>query len=340
MEEISKNDSKKLKFSLFFGIIAFFILIFLSVFAGTKALPFGEGIKSFFKIFTKNEISNGVKTILLKIRIPRTFSVIFCGSALSVSGLLLQTSLNNNLASPGIIGINSGSGFFLLLSSLLFPYSMLARTFGSFLGAMLSIFVVYLISKKAGISKTTLILAGIAVSSLMSAGIDVIITVYPEIVADKVAFNLGGFQNFDISSVKFIFPIILVGIFVAFLISNGIDLFALGDETAFSLGVNVKFLRILSIIISGILASAAVSICGLLSFVGLIIPNIIRLFGRYKTRTNIILCIIFGSDFLLFCDFLARVLFFPYELPVGLFLSCLGSPFFVFMLIRRKKRYL
>lgn len=178
---------------------------------------------------------------------------------------------------------------------------MIARIFGSFFGAMLSIFVVYLISKKAGFSKTTLILAGI----------DVIITIHPEIVADKVAFNLGGFQNFDISSIKFIFPIILVGIFVAFLISNGIDLFVLGDETAFSLGVNVKFLRILSIIISGILASAAVSICGLLSFVGLIIQNIIRLFGSYKTRTNIILCIILGSDFLLFCDFFCKSFVFP-----------------------------
>ena len=89
---------------------------------------------------------------------------------------------------------------------------------------------------------------------------------------------------------------------------------------------------------SGILAGAAVSVCGLLGFVGLIIPNVIRLFGKQKTKINIILCMIFGSDFLLLCDLLARVLFFPYELPVGLFLSVLGAPFFIWMLISKKKK--
>ena len=222
--------------------------------------------------------------------------------------------------------------------SLLVPFGAFARCLGAFTGAVLAVLIVYFISEKAGVSKTTLILAGVAVSSLMSAGIDVVITLHPEIVADKVAFNLGGFQNISISSLYFAIPVILAGLVILIFLAGGIDLFALGDETAYGLGLNVRACRIAAILISGILAGCAVSICGLLGFVGLIIPNFVRLAGKANTRSNIFMCIILGADFLMFCDLIARFLFYPYELPVGLFLSCLGSPFFIWMLIRKKKK--
>lgn len=320
------------------GIIIFFFLFFISVFAGTKGLGFSDGISAFVGIFSGKEIPTGIKIILLKIRLPRVIGAVFCGAALSVSGLILQTSLNNTLASPGIIGINSGAGLFVLAVTLLFPFSTIARTFGAFTGAVISVFIVYLISEKAGVSKTTLILAGVAVSSLMSAGIDVLITLHPEIVADKVAFNLGGFQNLSISSLYFSVPLIAAGIAVLVILSGGIDLFALGDEAAYGLGLNVRVYRIAAILISGVLAGCAVSVCGLLGFVGLIIPNFIHLLGKNNTKHNIFLCVIFGSDFLMLCDLAARLLFYPYELPVGLFLSCMGSPFFIWMLISKKKK--
>lgn len=320
------------------GFAAFICLAFVSVFAGTKGLSFKEGFTAFFGIFSGKEIAAGTKIILLKIRLSRVIGSVFCGAALSVSGLILQTSLNNTLASPGIIGINSGAGLFVLFVTLLFPFSAVAKTLGAFTGAVISVLIVYFISEKAGISKTTLILAGVAVSSLMSAGIDVVITLHPEIVADKVAFNLGGFQNLSISSLYFSVPLIFAGIVGLIFLSGGIDLFALGDEAAYGLGLNVRLYRIAAILISGILAGCAVSVCGLLGFVGLIIPNFIRMLGKNNTRTNIFLCVIFGSDFLMLCDLVSRLLFYPYELPVGLFLSCLGSPFFIWMLISKKKK--
>lgn len=306
----------------FIGAGLFVILFLISVFAGIMGKEFTET----------------ARLILFKIRIPRTVAALVCGAALSVSGLILQTTLNNTLASPGIIGINSGAGFFVLVVSLIFPFGALARTLGAFAGAVLAVLIVYFISEKAGVSKTTLILAGVAVSSLMSAGIDVVITLHPEIVADKVAFNLGGFQNISISSLYFAIPVIVAGIVILIFLSGGIDLFALGDEAAYGLGLNVRACRIAAILISGILAGCAVSICGLLGFVGLIIPNFVRLAGKANTRSNIFMCMILGSDFLMLCDLIARFLFYPYELPVGLFLSCLGSPFFIWMLIRKKKR--
>ena len=304
------------------GAGLFVILFLISLFAG----------------FIGKEFTPAASLILFKIRIPRTIAALVCGAALSVSGLILQTTLNNTLASPGIIGINSGAGFFVLVASLIFPFGAFARCLGAFAGSVLAVLIVYFISEKAGVSKTTLILAGVAVSSLMSAGIDVVITLHPEIVADKVAFNLGGFQNISISSLYFAIPVIVAGLAILIFLAGGIDLFTLGDEAAYGLGLNVRACRIAAILISGILAGCAVSICGLLGFVGLLIPNFVRLTGKANTRSNIFMCMILGADFLLLCDLIARFLFYPYELPVGLFLSCLGSPFFIWMLIRKKKR--
>lgn len=335
--EFMENKKKTVTAFIIAGAVLLAVLFFLSIVAGTKALSTKDSLQALFSLLG-NSVSGNGKIILTKIRIPRAVAAFICGAGLSVSGLLLQSALNNTLASPGIMGINSGAGLFVLISALLFPFSSVARSVLAFSGALSAVLAVYFISRKAGVSKTTLILAGVAVSSLMSAGIDVIITLRPEIVADKVAFNLGGFQNLSIKALYNGLPVLVVGIILSFLLSGGIDLFELGDEAAFGLGLNVKFYRLSSIIISGILAGAAVSICGLLGFVGLIIPNLIRLLGKNKCRINIILCILWGGSFLLLCDLLARVLFFPYELPVGLFLSAVGAPFFIWMLITKRKK--
>lgn len=336
----SKRFSANIDFKILvlLGSVAFIVLFLLALLAGTKGLGFSDAVQTLFALVTGGKTDEGAKIILLKVRLPRAVAASVCGIALSVAGLILQLALNNTLASPGIIGVNVGAGLFVLLVSLVFPFSALARSFGAFSGALFSVFVVYLISRRAGVSKTTLVLSGVAVSSLMTAGIDVIITLHPEIVADKVAFSLGGFQNLNLSALFIALPVIFLAVLCAFALSGGIDLFQLGDETAFGLGLNVRLCRVGAIAVSGFLAGAAVSVCGLLGFVGLLIPNLIRLFSKNKTKRNIILCAILGADFLLFCDVLARVLFFPYELPVGLFLSCLGSPFFIWMLISRKKR--
>lgn len=338
--DLAASPARKIDFKILvlFGSFAFCILFFLELFAGTKGLSFADSARTFFAQISGENTAASARIILLKVRLPRAFAAILCGSALSVSGLILQLSLNNSLAGPGIIGVNGGAGLFVLLFSLFFPYVALVRSLAAFFGAILAVLTVYFISRQAGVSKTTLVLSGVAVSSMMTAGIDVIITLKPEIVADKVAFSLGGFQNLNLSSLYIAFPVILLSLAGGLLLSSGIDLFQLGDETAFGLGLNVKRCRLLGIIISGLLAGASVSVCGLLGFVGLLIPNLIRLFSKNDTKRNIILSSLLGADFLLLCDLLARILFFPYELPVGLFLSCFGSPFFIWMLISKKKR--
>lgn len=316
------------------GGLVLVICFAMSVFAGNSAVSSGELLDA----LTGKGTNPSAALILFQVRIPRALAAVFCGAGLAAAGLLLQSGLGNALAAPGVMGVNAGAGLFVLLAGLIFPMSAAAREGMAFAGALISTMIVYLISKMAGLSRSTLILSGVAVSSLMTAGINAIITIRPEAVADKVAFNLGGLQNVSVSQLIFSVPVILMGLAGGLLLSGGIDLFALGDETAHGLGLNVRRCRFLTIVCAAVLAAAAVSVCGLLGFVGLIIPNLIRMISPGSCRYQIAMCTLWGSAFLLLCDTLSRLLFFPYELPAGLLLSFLGAPFFIYMLTRRKRR--
>lgn len=316
------------------GGLVLVICFAMSVFAGNSAVSSGELLDA----LTAKGTNPSAALILFQVRIPRALAAVFCGAGLAAAGLLLQSGLGNALAAPGVMGVNAGAGLFVMLAGLIFPMSAAAREGMAFAGALISTMIVYLISKKAGLSRSTLILSGVAVSSLMTAGINAIITIRPEAVADKVAFNLGGLQNVSVSQLIFSVPVTLMGLAGGLLLSGGIDLFALGDETAHGLGLNVRRCRFLTIVCAAVLAAAAVSVCGLLGFVGLIIPNLIRMISPGSCRYQIAMCTLWGSAFLLLCDTLSRLLFFPYELPAGLLLSFLGAPFFIYMLTRRKRR--
>lgn len=282
--------------------------------------------------------SQKLRTIFLFIRIPRVTAAYLCGAALSVSGLVLQTSLNNPLASASVLGINHGSGLFVLAASLLLPTTLLTRNIMALLGALCAMALLIIISKKTGSARSTLILIGVAISSLMSAGINILITIWPHSISDKVSFQLGGFQSISLSQVLWIAPLILASLLFVYTHARGLDLLKLGDESAHGLGLDVQPFRMKMLVVASILAAASVSLCGLLSFVGLIIPNVIRSWLNPDTKAATVLCTVWGGAFLVVCDGLARALFYPYELPVGILLSCLGAPFFLVILMQRKRR--
>ncbi|MDO4803499.1 MAG: iron ABC transporter permease [Lachnospiraceae bacterium] len=312
------------------GISVLIVSCLLSLFAPSEDITLG-------RIFSVMQGANDptAALILNKIRLPRMFGGLVCGCALSVSGLLLQYAMSNELCAPGIMGINSGAGLFVLLSALLFPGQVGAKGAFAFAGALLSALCVYLIGLKAGASKTRIILSGVAVSSLMTAGINVIITLFPETVTDKVAFSLGGLQYIPIRQLHFSGIVTAVCCIAALIYSGGLDLFQLGDETAAALGLPVKAYRFACVGLASLLAASAVSLCGLLGFVGLIIPNVFRMLGVPGAGKRIRLCILWGSSFLILCDLLAGRLFYPYELPAGAVLSCIGAPFFILVIMRR-----
>lgn len=275
--------------------------------------------------------------IVVYVRLPRVIAAIVAGSALAVAGAVLQTILDNSLASPGIIGVNAGGGLFYLIATVLFPASLIASSLGAFVGALIAILAVWGIAVKTGGAKNTIILAGVAISSLFTAIIDTAITISPDLQLDHLAFSIGGFSAVTYSQILYVLPFFAVGLILSFCISYDLNVISLGDELASGLGMRVKLTRFFAILCVALLSGAAISIAGLLGFVGLVSPHIVaRMVGR-DNRILLPVSALFGATLTLVCDIISRSLFSPYELPVGILLSFIGVPFFLVLLFKKKK---
>ncbi len=273
--------------------------------------------------------------ILLYVRIPRTLGCLLAGAALACSGAIIQTVLANPLAAPNIIGVNSGAGVGAALCCALFPTAAAALPFASFAGAFAGVMLVLLIAERAGASRITLVLAGVAISGMFSACIDAVLTVYPDALIGYSDFRIGGMANLTVQRIAPAGWMIVFCLAAAFVFSNEMDVLALGSDTAQSLGLPVRRVRVLLLMIAAALAGAAVSFAGLLGFVGLIAPHMARRLVGSEGRFLLPACAFGGAALLTVCDILARVLFAPYELPVGIVLSLAGGPVFRWLLFRR-----
>lgn len=275
--------------------------------------------------------------ILLYVRLPRVCASLLSGAALAVAGLLIQAVLSNPLASPNVIGVNAGAGFFAFLFLALFPGSLGATAVGAFLGALIATLTVYAVAAAAGAGKLTIILAGVAVSSIFTAGLNAIKTFYPETLYNGSTFLIGGFAGVSMGDITPAWAGILLALLGAFLLPRQLDVLCLGEETARSLGQPVTLVRFAAILLACVLAGCAVSFSGLIGFVGLIVPHITRrLFGSAHRLLLPAACLL-GAGLVTLSDTLSRTLFAPYEVPVGILLSLVGGPFFLFLILRRRR---
>lgn len=276
--------------------------------------------------------------ILLYVRLPRVLASMLSGAALAVSGVLIQAVLGNPLASPNVIGVNAGAGFFTFLTLAVLPGLPQAAPFGAFLGALLATLIIYAIAAAAGAGKLTIILAGVAVSSIFTAGINTVKTFFPDTLYNGSNFLIGGFLGVSLSDLSPACFLILPALLAAQLLARQTDVLCLGEETARSLGLPVAGLRFGLILLACVLAGCAVSFSGLLSFVGLLVPHIARrLFGT-SHRVLVLASCLMGAGIVTLCDLLSRLIFAPYEVPVGILLSLIGGPFFLFLLLARQQR--
>lgn len=274
--------------------------------------------------------------ILWHTRLPRMLATLFAGCALAASGVLIQTVLGNPLAGPNIIGVNAGAGFAVLLVIALFPSVSGLIPASAFLGALFASLLIYAIAARTGASRVTIMLAGVAISSVFTACSNAVKTFFPDTIYNANAFFVGGFAGVSYRNLSPAWAVILLGLLLALLLSGDMDVLALGDETAQSLGLAVRPVRFILLVTASLLAGGAVSFSGLLGFVGLIVPHILRRFTGARHRVLVPLAALGGAIFVLLCDTLSRTLFAPYEIPVGIVLSLLGGPFFLFLLLTRK----
>lgn len=314
-------------------VLALFAACVLGILLGSAKLS----VKEVFSALFGGDTSSANYRIIVFVRLPRVAAALIAGSALAVAGAILQTVLSNSLASPGIIGVNAGGGLFYLAAIALFPASLLASSLGAFLGALVAVLAVWGIAVKSGGARSTIILSGVAVSSLFTAVIDAVVTVRPDLQLDRLAFSIGGFSAVTYDKILYVLPFFAVGLVVALCLGYDLNVISLGDELAAGLGMRVKLTRFFSLLSVALLAGAAISLAGLLGFVGLVSPHIVRRIVGKDNRAVIPVSALFGALLTLVCDIIARTLFAPYELPVGILLSVVGVPFFLFLLFRKKK---
>lgn len=278
------------------------------------------------------------RNVILQIRLPRILTACLTGLNLALAGTVLQGSLRNPLASPQIIGVNAGAAFAAILVMLLFPELFSLVPPAAFAGALCAALTVYLLSRKTrGAPTTGIVLAGVAVSSLLSALTSGIMIVFSDSLEITYSWLVGGLSGRGWKHVRLILPYTLAGSAGMLYMAPKLNLFALGDETGGSLGLSVKFHRTFSLLLGALLAGSAVSVGGTIGFIGLIAPHAARLAVGSDYRFIVPLAAAFGAILLSASDLAARTLLSPAELPVGVVTAALGAPFFLILLTRQSK---
>lgn len=319
-------------------VTVFTVLAVLFVLLSILSILFGSTTIDLVSMLKGN--SDKAYRIIMHIRLPRTIGAILSGCALAVSGVLIQAVLNNPIASPNIIGVNSGAGLSAVLLITAFPSLIPYIPVAAFLGALMSCMIIYLFSVKSGADKITIALVGIAVSSILSAGINLVKILFPDSVFDADLFLIGGLSGVTLK--KLILPAILIflAVVVSVILSRATDIITLGDETAQTLGVNTKVFKFSLLVIASVLAGSAVSFAGVIGFVGLLVPHIARKFVGTRHKLLIPAGALMGSCLVLVCDLFGRLIAAPYEVSVGIILAFLGGPFFIALIFsKRKNRY-
>ena len=290
--------------------------------------------KIFFDLlnFGTNSITETEKQILENIRLPRTITAILVGINLSLSGAILQAVMKNPLADPHIIGISSGAGLFGIFVMMIWNDAGALMTPAAFLGAMLAAILIYFLAWKDGIRPIRVILAGVAVSAFLGAGISAMLIFYSDRVHGALLWMVGGLSARSWSHVEILYPYTIAGMILTFLSAQQMNVLQLGDEVAKGLGMRVNLVRTFLTAIAALLAASAVCVVGLLGFVGLIIPHTARLILGSDYKFLLPGAAILGAAVVTISDTFARIIFAPIELPVGIIMAMIGAPFFLYLL--------
>lgn len=328
MEKLKSNGRWKTSIIIVFAIIAV-SGFFVSNSLGSMKIS----IKEIFQVILNNT-EDARRQVIWNVRIPRTIVAALVGINLAVSGAILQGVMRNPLADPQIIGISSGAGLAGIIILILFPQHIQFVPIVAFIGAMAASISIYIIAWKDGIKPNRIILSGVAVSAFLGAGITGLMVFYADRVHGALMFMAGGLSARSWPQVKMILPYTVLGLILAFLMREKLNILILGDDVARGLGLNVESTRLIATVIAALLAASAVSVVGLLGFVGLIVPHIVRLIVGTDYKYLIPGSVFLGSAVLMYSDTIARTIFSPIEIPVGVIMAAIGAPFFLYLLRR------
>lgn len=320
------------KVSLIIGsFILLFILIFIFCVFGSVKFSVKDIIISIF-----NKDNDLLNTIVYDIRLPRNLIAAFVGASLSVSGILLQAVMRNPLADPGITGVSSGASVMAIIILLAFPSYSFILPILAFVGGLVACILVFVLAWKNGeIKPNRIILSGVAINSIFGSIISIFTIIYSDRIQSALLWLNGSLAQKTWSDFNLLSVYIAIGLILSLFCIRPANILALGEKTALSLGFNVTYLRLFISIVGVFLAGVCTSIVGIIGFVGLIIPHICRIVIGDDYRYCLPLSIALGGIIVLLADTIARTIGGTVELPVGIVMSLIGGPFFLYLL--RKK---
>ena len=283
-----------------------------------------------------------VEATLWVVRFPRIVMGLAVGAALAVAGAVMQAIFGNPLAEPGVVGVSSGAALG-ASAAIVFGITALGSwsiALFAFAGGLLATLLVYFVSRANGRTEVvTLLLTGIAINAFAGAGLAFLLFVGNTASREQVVFwQLGSLNGSLWNETAVVGIVTVLGLGVALFLARRYDLLALGERNARHLGINVEALRIGSIVLVALLTGVAVAFCGIIAFVGLVIPHLIRMIIGPAHRYLILASAVGGGALLTFADLLARTVVAGADLPIGMLTSLIGGPFFFFLLYRQRKR--
>jgi iron complex transport system permease protein len=348
LKKLYNKDKKKKILVLFSIFLALVITVLISLSLGAASPRIGEAINVIiFKTFPFLHItspSSFAITIIWTIRLPRIVMALIAGAGLAAAGATMQGILRNPLVSSYVLGISSAAGFGAALAIVL---GISVATLGgylvignAFVFCLLAMVIVYLIARVRGISSESVILAGVAVGFLFSALISLIQYISPSSNAVQaiVFWLMGGLNTATWQNIMICFPIVAVAIILMMLQSWNINIMSMGEDVAVSLGVNSKRVLAINMVLETAATAGIIAFTGIIGFVDLIAPHIARMLIGNDYRYLIPCSVLMGAFMLLAADTVGRLIIMPIELPVGIVTSLLGVPFFIYILVRKRRR--
>jgi iron complex transport system permease protein len=354
-ENTYKSRAKRWKLIIAGLIVALIITVILSLNIGYAPISYSDiltyfgskipGINGFIDItsFSRDQLAD--QAIVIGIRLPRILSALIIGAALSASGTIFQGVFKNPMADPYILGVSAGAsvgaGVAILWGAGMSLFGFPLVPIIAFISALATIFFVYNISRVSSrVPVMALLLTGIAVSIFLSAVFQTMqFLTTDHKLSQLVNWQIGTITNIGWTNWWASLPFIVTGILMSYFYARDLNMISLGEDTAQHLGVNTERTKKILLALASMMTAAAVSISGLIGFVGLMIPHITRLLIGPDHRLLMPASVIVGSIYLILCDDLARVISGPTEVPVGIITALAGGPFLIFLLRRSKKQY-
>ena len=321
--------------------VLFVVVVCVSVLTGTAGIGAARVLRGIVSLWREGHLAldPSEKTILFSIRLPRIIFAGIVGAALSTAGVVFQALLRNTLADPYILGVSGGSAVGAIIGILLgagaAPFGVPAL---AFLGAVLTIALVFVIgSGERGLDSNTLLLAGVVVNAFFSAVIMFFISISSSADLHTITFWLMGDMSLaDGNKIVLMALLLAIGSGIVYCYARSLNLIVTGEETAMQLGVNVNRTKIILFITASLITAAAVSFAGMIGFVGLVIPHMMRMSLGTDHRLLLPVSFLFGATFMVLADTVARVVLAGMELPVGVITALCGAPYFIYLLRTRR----